>query len=380
MNSKRKRKARRFGILCFVGGCLSVAVSVMLTAQAHTKATIVAREVSTMPVQHTDDRRATVMGMATGYKIGDYKRYVGSLRRTGYRGHIILGLNPDTKPAILEYLKSRQVTVKLLQWVNCTYGSESLPADARCAHPYPDIKTRWSRFPLQRDWLKSCDTCTGPVLITDVRDVIFQRNPFGPDAPRVEGLQVFEEHPNQTTQHWLTEWPLRECKNVTYFKPMLCSGTTAGTREAMLRYLEAMHREMKEWMTRPECHFKIHGDDQTIHNHLFYSGQLPGATAIKHRQNGLVHTVGHQAARILRAHFEDTKLRLNATTKEEASAKWPFRGAQSVKQWLSPELKLIDEEGYMTEADGSRSFVVHQWDRFGPRFWFWISAQGIADK
>lgn len=56
---------------------------------------------------------------------------------------------------------------------------------------------RWSRFPLIRDWLAGCETCTGPVLIMDVRDSYFQLDPFGPGSPVVEGLQVFEEPPHQ---------------------------------------------------------------------------------------------------------------------------------------------------------------------------------------
>lgn len=34
----------------------------------------------------TDSSNATVMGMATGYNVGVYKRFVGSLRKTGYKG------------------------------------------------------------------------------------------------------------------------------------------------------------------------------------------------------------------------------------------------------------------------------------------------------
>ena len=33
-----------------------------------------------------DSTNATVMGMATGYNIGVYKRFVGSLRNSGYKG------------------------------------------------------------------------------------------------------------------------------------------------------------------------------------------------------------------------------------------------------------------------------------------------------
>ena len=33
-----------------------------------------------------DSTNATVMGMATGYNVGVYKRFVGSLRNSGYKG------------------------------------------------------------------------------------------------------------------------------------------------------------------------------------------------------------------------------------------------------------------------------------------------------
>jgi hypothetical protein len=190
-------------------------------------------------------KTATVMGMATNYRLQTFRQFVGSLRKSGYMGNIILGVSPeaDMPDNVKNYLKSWDVVMKHIQYVNCTHnlGSEG------CAHPYQDIKLRWSRFPLLRDWLQECDRCTGPVLVSDVRDAYFQENPFGrskstgQNPPPVEGLQVFEENPIRTTDHWLVKWPVKECKGIEFSKPMLCSGTTIGTREAMLRYLTDMY-------------------------------------------------------------------------------------------------------------------------------------------
>jgi hypothetical protein len=133
--------------------------------------------------------------------------------------------------------------------VDCTYAGEDVIFNkTTCADPYPDIKIRWSRFPLARDWLTECTTCTGPVLIMDVRDSIFQLDPFGPGSPVIQGLQVYEEHKSQRTLHWLTNAPFTTCKNTPMNETMLCSGTTTGTRVAMLKYLEAMYEEMKVWI------------------------------------------------------------------------------------------------------------------------------------
>lgn len=84
---------------------------------------------------------------------------------------------------------------------------------------------------------------------------------------------------------------------------MLCSGTTVGTRAAMLKYLEIMYAEMKVWISRHECHFSMNGDDQSIHNYLFYSGQLPFAEAIPNRHGGIVNTVGVEGSKVFKAHI-----------------------------------------------------------------------------
>lgn len=206
------------------------------------KTVAVAGGVDDMTLSRYPDTNAAVIGMATNYKLRTFKCFVGSLRNSGYKGHIILGVSPQISPEVEQYLSSRNVIMKHIEYVPCEHalGSEG------CAHPYPDIKLRWSRFPLARDWLEECHACMGPILVTDVRDAFFQDNPFGPSydngsVPVVKGLQVFEEHIGQTTDHWLVEWPVRECKNITFSKPMLCSGTTIGTREAMLQYLGQMY-------------------------------------------------------------------------------------------------------------------------------------------
>jgi len=304
---------------------------------------------------------------------------VGSLRKTGYKGHIILGVAPDISESTLQYLRYRNVTTKVLKWVDCTYDvnlgkSDLLQEKGTCAYPYTDIKSRWSRFPLQRDWLEECASCTGPVLVMDVRDSVFQRDPFGPGSPVVKGLQVFEEHKNQTTEHWLTNWPIKECKNVRYKKTMLCSGTTIGTRAAMIKYLEVMYAEMQAWIKQKKCRFEIHGDDQSIHNHLFYSGQLPFATPIPNRE-GIVHTVGFEAAKLWNAKKKRLMKRQNMTERHAAQA--PYDGA-SGERWLGEQFKLIDDEGYITDFDGSRSRVVHQFDRFGTPFQRWLQEHGFG--
>uniref|UniRef100_A0A7S2YTV4 Uncharacterized protein n=1 Tax=Entomoneis paludosa TaxID=265537 RepID=A0A7S2YTV4_9STRA len=215
----------------------------------------------------------------------------------------------------------------------------------------------------------------------DVRDSIFQLDPFGPGSPPIKGLQVFQEHPNQTTKHWITNGPLSNCKGretkpLWFNMPMLCSGTTIGTRAAMLKYLEAMYGEMKDWAAQTKCHFSLNGDDQSIHNYLFYTGQLPFANSIPNRV-GIVNTAGVEGSVVFKAWRQQG---MDEEGLEQGiSANRPFPGATD-KTWMGPkEYNLTDEFGFFTQADGTRSRVVHQADRFGMYYWHrWLPKQSFV--
>lgn len=111
---------------------------------------------------------ATVMGFATGYGLTVLGIFVGSLRRVGFQGHIILGVKPDIPQEVEMYLQSQNVTIKKLTFVKCNTILIDNPDEIKdvhdeevntCVHPYPDLKSRWGRFPLLRDFLQECQVC-----------------------------------------------------------------------------------------------------------------------------------------------------------------------------------------------------------------------------
>lgn len=366
-----------------------------------------------------DSSTATVIAMGTGYLTQDYERFVGSLRKTGYKGHIILAVSPDMDDVTRTYLDKMNVTLYAVQKMNCTFTileEKEIDTDhdkeiQTCLYPYPTLKHRWARYALLRDLLVNCTDCTGPVLHTDLRDTIFQRDPFGPDAPSVTSLQVFEEHYTIRTTNWVSNWPVSECKGIRIDEPMLCSGTTVGTRTAMIEYLNIMHEEMDAWMASPKCCcFKTSADDQAIHNWLFYGTDLlrqrpPSkiinntyvdltqsqiqrqrrirAIAIPNRQ-GIVNTVGAHASLIHANHMRIKRQYLPEDQQVDMHA-MPFDGSgigfngQDPKpnEWLGLHHGLTDEDGYIVQNDGTRSFVIHQMDRFGPQYYDWISRNNI---
>ena len=74
---------------------------------------------------------------------------------------------------------------------------------------YPDYKIQWGRFPLAAEWLKECTECTDGVMLSDVRDAYFQRDPFAAvtHEQAASGLMLFEEHPMMTTKSAIVSLP-----------------------------------------------------------------------------------------------------------------------------------------------------------------------------
>lgn len=168
---------------------------------------------------------AVVIGLAVGYGLSNFEQFVGSLRATGYNGHIIIGIGENPPSGVVEYLTKRQVTIKVVKFTQCTFTNYTTntgqlsPFNQRqkCAVGYPDYKIQWGRFPLAADWLRECTGCTGGVMLTDVRDVFFQRDPFAA-VVTPHPIMVFEEHPMLTTEYWLVGcvWPI--CVHVAAFR------------------------------------------------------------------------------------------------------------------------------------------------------------------
>jgi hypothetical protein len=126
------------------------------------------------------------------------------------------------------------------------------------------------------------------VMISDLRDVIFQRDPF--DAP-VASLEVFLEDPAMTfatagfNQQWVAD--LYGADGAARLGNMVvsCSGVTFGTRDGMIAYLEAMAGEVERHLPPLGPH------DQAIHNWLVYGERLDDPLVVRNGY-GRVLTMG----------------------------------------------------------------------------------------
>jgi hypothetical protein len=84
-----------------------------------------------------DSSSATVLAMAVNYDALHYSRFVGTLRKSGYQGHVILATEPNietAKPHLVRYLSQRNVTLVPVKYINCTSAFVLDPVDLKNSH------------------------------------------------------------------------------------------------------------------------------------------------------------------------------------------------------------------------------------------------------
>lgn len=165
--------------------------------------------------------RDIVLGYATGYDVADIAVFVRSLR-AHYSGPCALVVDSD--PLLRAFLKDHDV--EALDEPDFATRQEDW-------HPHA-VVSRFAGFDAllrERPWVRHA-------LLTDVRDVVFQGDPFVP-APRT--LEVFAECDTPLKGHDFNMKYMRAIvgdalADAVSDKACICVGTVVGPREALMRF------------------------------------------------------------------------------------------------------------------------------------------------
>lgn len=300
-----------------------------------------------------DDSGFLVLGTAIGYSAEQIAPFLDSLRASGYAGGVALVVSRSDLVRFRPHPLFAGVSlIGATQWLPLRFrGLQKAPARRWLWRPlqlliwtllrgaghlplperarwrlqiplaeflYPPTESRFLRYhTLLR---KSRHT---RILLSDVRDVVFQRDPAA--ALPAQGLAISLEVPDYTigTEPWnrsrVTLIYGETVLGQVSAQPVSCSGVTAGDIGAMRRYLELMVRDIVglNWSAARQGWF-----DQAIHNV------------------------------ILRTHWKEPLQGLGTLTSAVATL-----GAV-------PDASLrLDAEGRLLNNDGSIVSVVHQYDR-----------------
>lgn len=255
-------------------------------------AVIATRDEEASPTGSVD----AVLGYATGYDAHDIAPFVRSLRSV-FDGEVALVVDDrsDVRALFAEY------SVRLLT-----------PQAVEGWRPHP-VMARFAAF--DRYLAGRNDICG--VLITDVRDVLFQKGPF---APQPAGLEVFVEG-DRLGDHAFNMKYLRaligdEMARALASSPSVCVGTVMGPRAEVVRFC----RTLLMLAAIPRSEFGgAFGADQAACNIAVHMGLLQARV---NENYGRVATIG-----------------------------------------LTPGQTLGLRDGQVVNPDGTISAIVHQHDR-----------------
>lgn len=296
--------------------------------------------------------QALVMGAAIGYGPEHVRPFLGSLRKSGYRGDIALIVNRADLASFRahatcvgvilipadEWMPNRapvyrwRVLGKLLwfpfqalEWAAVS-AAGWLPVSAekrrrlqsglarRLYHP------QLARFFYYEDFVAQHPY--GRILLTDVRDVFFQRDPFEqlPAAGLAVGLET--EAYTIGTEFWNSRWIRNSYGSKALSEigqhPVSCAGVTFGDHAAISNYLRRMCDEILSASLRAV----VMQADQGMHNYLLWTGCFGTYTRLP-----------------------------------------TFGSAVATLNTIEYETLPTNPKGELLNADGSVVSIVHQYDR-----------------
>jgi hypothetical protein len=247
-----------------------------------------------------------ILGTATGYGWPQVEGFARSLRKTDYAGEVVLLVSDSLRGADRGAMESHGITLVTLP----SLLTQRHPALRRVLHSFrlgilqqavgryfsapgaeqPARLLRGrrvlaefqhigcSRFLHYLAFLSAAPDRYQHVMLTDVRDLVFQANPFAyaPASGLLCALETQREtlSTQLTNARWLNylygpaAWQkFADCQ-------VSCAGTTLGTTPDMLLYLARMAAEIARLTRRLVGQ---DGLDQAVHNFLLRSGRLPPA-------------------------------------------------------------------------------------------------------
>lgn len=256
-----------------------------------------------------------ILGTSAGLAASDAEAFVRSLRRTAFAGEVVLFV-AGTDEHTTAFLRDQGIETRPFRRVGATVLGRPLhpyirpllriqPAYPRLLRALATISRdgfrrraalaarisvpHVARFLRFYQYLVTAPTSYGNVMLTDVRDVVFQSDPFERDLG--PGVHCFLEDERQTlgsqrqNRDWLVQAYGERVAAELADCPISCSGVTIGNYDAVLEYLRVLTDGL---LGLPR---QFEGIDQAVHNYVLQRGLVPNAQLIANGE-GPVLTLG----------------------------------------------------------------------------------------
>lgn len=241
--------------------------------------------------------RPLILGIAKGVVPDQLKAFVLSLRKSGYRGDVCIFVD-DLPAETLIFLHDHQVQLQAFpkryfvqtRRFFLRFAADILPASTRAAGKISFsqyyLKLNDARWACYFDFLKATRGLYTHVMFTDVKDVVFQRDPF--DFEWKSPLCSFYEPPGtfiKDQSHnlgWIRQGYGERIAREMEDKRIICSGVTFAEIDAALDYLEIMCTHLMKINSRGLI-------DQGVYNYLFHYKLLKNFYIYDHDETPVLH-------------------------------------------------------------------------------------------
>jgi hypothetical protein len=220
--------------------------------------------------------KSIILGTATGYPSTVLERFAGSAREAGIGGRIVLCVDPDS---VAHYQPiAKRYDVELIAIANLPYHIQT------------------ARYLVYQELLERRLQETEYALLCDVRDLLFVRDLFSHPELERHQLHLFLEDQEigrcRYNAAWIEYAFGQEFLQRVASLPVSCSGTTIGSRAALLHYLTRLNTLAQKLHTIGRE--IVCGLDQGLHNGLLYGENiLNDSRRVWRNTDGFIFTMGY---------------------------------------------------------------------------------------
>ena len=253
------------------------------------------------------DRRRLIVGAASNYRPHQLRPFIESLRATGYAGDVII-LVHFWNLSLRAYLRRNRATAYPMWSTRRLHGPAATYRYQLYARIARENRDRYDEM-----------------MVTDTRDVLFQRHPYADIA--APACHFYLEHPTKTVgeeptnMRWAKQFLPPEQAAALSRHRISCNGIVIGGMAAMDAYLARMAADI---LRVPIEQRRLGAADASIHHRLvFLDDGVPGVVM---ENNVHVATMG-----------------------------------------LEPDSTyVVGDDGVVRTADGHAPAILHQYDRVPP--------------
>jgi hypothetical protein len=256
-----------------------------------------------------------ILTISDNYNFFHLSRFFLSLFKTSFKGKAVLYAGPNTGTSSIKKLRS--IGVEVIQY-KAAFPYIDTPHLANFKQLPEPIHIYNFRHFLYLDYILKHEEQFSKVLLTDVRDVVFQRDPF--DFDMDNALYVAMESRSrkiadcQYNSAWIRNGYGKDVMLEMAPHIISCAGTTIGPMVRVKAYLEILLQEIMTLRDAYNC------ADQAVHNRLLQQGRI---------------------APVIQLYNEDSPI---------------------LTIGAEPDFTL-DAAGFVLDGKGTRPAIVHQYDR-----------------